>query len=359
MSDTAHRVRALIQASGLSQRDFANRVGLDDSKLSKSLTGVRRFSSDDLTRIAQLCEVTVDWLVTGIEQPVTMAARTTGGSAEHAIRTAQRYIGIRGEIAALGYPQPWQPISVDTTGTYREQGTRLAAAATARLSAAGRSIVEPNLAGLVETCFGADVTAIDLGTGFDGLATSAAHAKLIVLATGTVPARQRFTLAHELGHLLAGDDQDMHIDTDIYARTRSPSEMRANAFASAFLMPEDLLRETCTTSLTPEGFANLSYELQVTPSALAFRLLGLRLIDAGTCDRYKTITAAKAAGMIGRSSEFAHRVTEARRLRPPGLLVRDSYAAYESGAATLRPYADLLEADVDELRQALELERDA
>ena len=49
-------------------------------------------------------------------------------------------------------------------------------------------------------------------------------------------------------------------------------------------------------------------------------------------------------------------MTEATTLRPPGLLVRDAYAAYESGAATLRPYASLLGVDVDELRRALESE---
>ena len=45
--------------------------------------------------------------------------------------------------------------------------------------------------------------------------------------------------------------------------------------------------------------------------------------------------------------------------RPPGLLVRDAYAAYETGATTLRPYANLLGVDVDELRHALESEHGA
>jgi hypothetical protein len=47
---------------------------------------------------------------------------------------------------------------------------------------------------------------------------------------------------------------------------------------------------------------------------------------------------------------------DASAAHPPGLLVRDSYTAYESGATTLRPYANLLRVDVDELRQALEAE---
>ena len=100
----------------------------------------------------------------------------------------------------------------------------------------------------------------------------------------------------------------------------------------------------------------LSCDLQVSPSALAIRLQQLRLIDAGTCDRFKKITTAKAAALADRSEEFAQHVADAGTPRPPGLLVRDAYMAYDRGATTLRPYASLLGVDVDELRQALEAE---
>jgi Zn-dependent peptidase ImmA (M78 family) len=133
--------------------------------------------------------------------------------------------------------------------------------------------------------------------------------------------------------------------------------MRANAFAAAFLMPEGVLRHAAlSTGLTMETFAALACDLMVTPSALAYRLLHLRLIDAGTCDRYKTITGPNAANLAGRSEEFARRVAEASTRRPPGLLVRDTYNAYIAGQATLRPYANLLGVDVDDLRRALESE---
>jgi Zn-dependent peptidase ImmA (M78 family) len=225
------------------------------------------------------------------------------------------------------------------------------------VSETGRSVAEPDLPALTEDVFGADVAVITLDEGFDGLAASSAGSRLIVLATSQVPWRQRYTLAHELGHLLAGDDQDVHLDKDIFdrAQAKDPSEARANGFAAAFLMPEATLRTAVgTIGLTEKTFAELACDLKVSPSALAIRLSGLRLIDAGTCDRLKAITGAKAAASAGRGDEYARLVAQATTIRPPGLLVRDAYAAYESGAATLRPYANLLGVDVDDLRRALE-----
>jgi Zn-dependent peptidase ImmA (M78 family)/transcriptional regulator with XRE-family HTH domain len=378
MPSTPDRVRHLISESGLTQRDFALRIGLDDSKLSKSLSGSRRFSSLDLARIADLSQVTVDWLITGDEPPLALAARTAGGSASIAIREAKRLSAMRSDVAMLGFPQPWRPLDgFDDSGGWVDQGwvdqgwvdqgwvdqgDRLAEAALARVRQIDGVAQRADLADVVEAVFGADVAILDLGNDFDGLATSSDDVKLIVLATSQMPARQRFTLAHELGHLLAGDDQGVHLDQDIFAhaQAQSPSEARANSFAASFLMPADTLRGAMgSTGLTGPDFAALACELNVTPSALAFRLESLRLIDSATFDGFRTLTGRMAASVAGRRAEFAHRVTEASRPRPPGLLVRDTYAAHDAGASTLRPYANLIGADVDDLRRALEMENEA
>jgi Zn-dependent peptidase ImmA (M78 family)/transcriptional regulator with XRE-family HTH domain len=363
MQGIPDRVLSLIEASGLNRRAFAQEIGLDDSKLSKSLSGTRRFSSLDLARIADRWKVTVDWLVTGEEPPLAVAARTTSGDARTALEAAKRYSTMRGDLASLGWPQPWRPVTPYTVGgTYTEQGRALAQAALSLVAKAGRSIDDVDLPAVTEEAFGADVAIVMLDAGFDGLAASSDDAKLIVLGTSQVPSRQRFTLAHELGHLLAGDDQGVHLDRDVYdkAQAKDPTEMRANSFASAFLMPEKILREAVgPNGLMEPGFAALACDLKVTPSALAFRLKELRLIDSGTCDRYKSLSAAKAATMVGRGEELAGRVALANTARPPGLLVRDAYTAYETGATTLRPYANLLGVDVDGLRHALESEHGA
>lgn len=359
MEGIPDRVLSLIEASGLSRRAFAQDIGLDDSKLSKSLSGARRFSSLDLARVADKCGVTVDWLVTGEEPALALAARTTSGEARTALEAAKRYSVMREDLAAFGWEQPWRDVvvSVPPGATYAGQGEALANAALSRVTSEGLSVTAADLPNVVEAAFGADVTVVALDDGFDGLSASSDDAKLILLGTSRVPARQRFTLAHELGHLLAGDDQGVHLDKDVYDRSQAkdPSEQRANAFASAFLMPSELLRSAAGPGgLTEDGFAALACDLQVSPSALAIRLQRLRIVDAGTADRFKKITAAKAASLSGRNPEFAQRVASANTTRPPGLLVRDAYNAYEIGAITLRPYANLLGVDVDELRQELE-----
>ena len=113
MQGIPDRVLSLIEASGLSRRAFAHEIGLDDSKLSKSLSGTRRFSSLDLARIADRWNVTVDWLVTGEEPPLAVAARTTSGDARTALEAAKRYSTMRGDLASLGWAQPWRPVSLD------------------------------------------------------------------------------------------------------------------------------------------------------------------------------------------------------------------------------------------------------
>lgn len=358
MEGISDRVLSLIEASGLSRRAFARDIGLDDSKLSKSLSGARRFSSLDLARVAERYSVTVDWLVTGEEPALALAARTTTGDARTAVDAAKRYSIMREDLAAFGWEQPWRPLEFEIPrGMHAAQGEALADAALERV---GLSAAE-NLPSLVESAFGADVAVVALDDGFDGLAATSDTSKLIVLGTSQLPARQRFTLAHELGHLLAGDDQGVHLDQDVYdkAQAKDPTEQRANAFASAFLMPASVLRDAVgKTGLAEDAFAALACDLQVSPSALAIRLERLRLIDAGRCSAFRKITAARAASLSGRNSEFAHSVATANAPRPPGLLVRDAYEAYQSGAITIRPYASLLEVDADELRQSLEADEE-
>lgn len=68
------RVRTAIRDSGLAQRDVARLIGIDETKLSKALTGTRRFRPDELTQLATAAGVTVNWLLSGADDAMGVSA---------------------------------------------------------------------------------------------------------------------------------------------------------------------------------------------------------------------------------------------------------------------------------------------
>lgn len=72
------RARGAIRGSGLPQRRVAELIGLDESKLSKSLKGTRRFHAEEITQLATVTGVTANWLLSGSD---ATAGATTPASA--------------------------------------------------------------------------------------------------------------------------------------------------------------------------------------------------------------------------------------------------------------------------------------
>lgn len=358
MSTPEDRVRQVIADSGVSQGDFAAEVGLDPSKMSKSLSGARRFSSLDLARIAEIGHVSVDWLLSGEEPVLATAARAAAGSsAETAVAEATRLVELRASAARLGYPQPWQPLPTREESSHpAAQGQARAEEALGRMASMGLSLALTDLADAVERAFGVDVCLTRLGGRFDGLAASTVDAKVILAGLTPVALRQRFTIAHELGHLLAGDDQEIHTDQDIYSpdSRQGDSEVRANNFAAAFLMPEAELRAAVDADFDEVAFAELAMHLKVTPTALAIRLETLRLIDGMKKEQWRSLSAKQAARLAGAQDQLAAVTAYATEPRGPGLLTRDLFTAYLDEKTTLRPYAQLVGVDPNALRDDLE-----
>ena len=109
--------------------------------------------------------------------------------------------------------------------------------------------------------------------------------------------RQRFTLAHELGHFLLHkrDEGGLHVDErDFFVRFRDPhssdgsdrEEREANAFAAELLMPSSFLEQDARKlreglSLSDDTtIRELASKYGVSLQALSFRLVNLGLIDA-------------------------------------------------------------------------------
>ncbi len=106
--------------------------------------------------------------------------------------------------------------------------------------------------------------------------------------------RQRFTLAHELGHyVLHRSLIGAGVDDDTKYRSTSTGEFyntdidhlhekQANSFAANVLMPESLLRIEFARQTEPDGQVNMNglcAKFQVSRSAMEWRLKNLGLIS--------------------------------------------------------------------------------
>ncbi|PIZ78887.1 MAG: hypothetical protein COY01_02925 [Candidatus Pacebacteria bacterium CG_4_10_14_0_2_um_filter_40_20] len=101
--------------------------------------------------------------------------------------------------------------------------------------------------------------------------------------------RQRFTIAHELGHFFLHPKQDSFVDyrdnnTDKKDIRRSPREKQANAFAAALLMPRSKLIKDVKVifkqGIDESDIAKLAEKYEVSEEAMKYRLMNLHLIHS-------------------------------------------------------------------------------
>ena len=120
----------------------------------------------------------------------------------------------------------------------------------------------------------------------------------IFVNTACVRSRQLFTLAHELGHLYMDQkhtvtmfsEHDSPNSTRQYGNTNL-LEVRANAFAAAFLIPEDEIGElldnvhyTDKKYITPHIIRYLCSYFGVSYPAMVYRLHNLDYFGKGKCE---------------------------------------------------------------------------
>jgi len=101
--------------------------------------------------------------------------------------------------------------------------------------------------------------------------------------------RQRFSVAHEAGHAILDSEEEVVVShrNGKWGQGRR-QEIRANAFASAYLMPSDLLSHIPDARVWDEHKATLwASKLKVSTTALAIALSSAGLVPASVATRLK------------------------------------------------------------------------
>lgn len=353
------RVRQVIGSTGENQNSIAERIGIAPDKLSKSLNGVRRFTSLELALIAEAGETTVDWLLTGREaRTLAPAARTHQGYTATFSDTEtilNRYVDVIDGLARVGHPLPAPPAPPShSTGRAVDQGAELARWASRALRNKPAEQSARTMATEWEETFGVEIAAIALPEHLDGLACQTDDFQLILIARTKNWTRQRFTAAHELGHILAGDARHNPIAESMApGMSNSLAEVRANAFAAELLMPATTLRQAADNPLRADVLS-LAWQYRVSPSAMATRLATLGLIDQNQRREYTRSTTHDSAQAAGRFDEHMAWAQQARHGWYPGRLTSLAIKAYAAGDMSIRPLAALLDVPADELLDLFE-----
>ena len=115
---------------------------------------------------------------------------------------------------------------------------------------------------------------------------------VIGVNTHHAPVRQNFTTAHELGHMLLHDQEQLHVDHDFRVRLRDDvssqgtdeAEREANFFAASLLMPREFLEsdlegQDSVDLLDDEMLRDLARKYGVSTQALMNRLKNIGYIQ--------------------------------------------------------------------------------
>ena len=137
---------------------------------------------------------------------------------------------------------------------------------------------------------GADVVADELDDDVSGFLLREKGACTIAINRQHHPNRQRFTLAHECGHLFLHADKGdrLWIDKTLFFRDGTSSsgdqlsEIQANQFAAGVLMPEELIKESLGKAgpISDLDVARLALRFQVSERAMTVRLISLGLVES-------------------------------------------------------------------------------
>ncbi len=248
----AERIRQARETVGFTQDEVAQALEISRPAVAQIEAGNRKVSSLELMKLARLFGRSMhDFFEESFERDgvaqvwrALPEARKDPQTVKGMSRGIELVNAILGLESMLGLQRLWGGLpqySLEKPGTTWEavtQGAELAEKERQRLQLGISPIVEP--ASVLER-EGVLVLGLKLPAGVSGLTFLNKRAVTCAINAGDAATRQRFSLAHEYCHALL----DLGASPGIVSRDaerKDPIEVRADAFAAAFLMPAEGIR---------------------------------------------------------------------------------------------------------------------
>lgn len=265
------RIKIAREQLGLSQSDLAAQLGYSSSAtVSHFESGLRKISIEDLFKIANVLQLPVDYFYNQTDRPPKQAVR---------FRATEVRPSVRSEVNAfLAFAQQHgqKPTLISPLGVESSPSE------TAEKLLRRLRISEPPIyPEIIAQKLNVPVFEWNLPDEISGLFVRNDELVCIGVNQSHAQVRQRFTVAHELGHFVFSNEEELFVDfVDNGSEIRSKdqnAEKRANYFAAGLLMPRSWLKRDFD-QYGSDALATLSRRYQVSEQAMWFRLLNLKLV---------------------------------------------------------------------------------
>jgi transcriptional regulator with XRE-family HTH domain/Zn-dependent peptidase ImmA (M78 family) len=344
-ADVGERLRAARLAAGLTQEELGTKADLDRTMIVKIESGNRRIDAMELIRLSSALHVPVDFLLR--PAPVVLSRRTSI-MAEDAGTEAEKESGRLDlalvawlhdvqQMVELGVLQPESPLKAETVVDSEATARDLALWAREQLGAG----LEP-IDSLVGFCERAGQYVLVTNVPGEGSSVVDGDVAVAVVSLRGEPGRRRATAAHELGHLVIGDEYSS--DLGVHA-SRGAREALLDAFAAELLLPSRVLTEErgTTEAISRDQLVGLAARYR-TSWSLAIR----QATQAG-------VLSGQARRDWGRSSPTRSEFMEAvgwapqpdlEAVRVPPRYAHAVIAAWRKGAITATRAVELMHGQI-------------
>ena len=369
------RVREAREAVSCSQAEAAKRLGMSQptySRLESGQVEASRVTATLMDGVSQLYGRPILYFLKGspVRDRIRVAARSSSETAADIRELAAPVLDLLEADADLDELLDSSPVtSVDSPPwvhvvaqvvpaghASRERGATAARCLRESLGLGSKPIEDMET--LLEGDLGLEVGVLAFKPGLHAVAAfDDARAVALVAVEVTEPfVRQRFSLAHELAHVLFGDAHTERSD----AGRRTAAELQADRFAQELLLPQAAVRDWAEArgyagrqAMSAEDACVLADEFGVSPQTAWIALEG-----AGHRPAAEPPTTREAAIAAGHWTRFRQREAASRVPRVPARLEQRTLAAFRSGkinaaraASILFQDAAVLEDESSSLRQ--------
>lgn len=296
--NVGENIRQARLGAGMSQASLADLTSLDRTMIAKIEAGTRRVDALELTRIGSALNVPVDHLLA--PPPAVISHRVAPIAEDTDTDTGRRSYRVQVVISAwlrdvrqiidVGTLQSVPPLSYQGRIELPEHARHAA-----RWLRDHHGLGDDPVQSILALCERSGQFTLVSELPGDGASLIDGDVAVAVVNSEGNPGRRRATAAHELGHLILGDEYSSDLAVNL---SRDDRESLINAFAAELLLPLRALRTSNAPGAgTRTGLIRVAARYR-TSWSLALRQAELaRWIDAPTSRQWQQVTPTRAEFM--------------------------------------------------------------